>query len=152
MIRSIFIVIAVFAAHTIVAAEAEAAPSIQVDDPWVMEQLDTSLPSAVFMKIRNRGSKMDRLISVDSPIAGLTQIHRNMMSHEKMRMRRKTSLEIRPGNRLVLDHNGYHIMLMHLWAPLRRGTTFPLTLKFANSGPIEVEVEVRMKGHEKGHE
>ncbi len=140
-------VMAVFTACTITAAGAEEAPSIQIDDPWAMEQTDISKPGAVFMKIRNRGPKSAKLISADALIAHITQIHHIKKKHQKMRMRRKLDIEIPPGNSVVLDHSGYHIMLMHLKVPLRRGATFPLTLNFENSGPIEVEVTVRMRDH-----
>ncbi len=142
-----FTVMAVFAACTIAAARAEEAPSIQIDDPWAIEQTDTSKPSAIFMKIRNRGPISDKLISADALIADITQIHHIKLKHHKMRMRRKLDIEIAPGYPVVLDHSGYHIMLMHLKAPLRIGATFPLTLNFENSSPIEVEVTVRMRDH-----
>lgn len=154
MLRWNFTIMAVFTVCTIAVAAAAVAPSIQIDDPWAMEQTDTSMPGMVYMKIRNHGVKSDKLIAADALIADITQIHHIKLKRQKMRMRRKLDIEIAPGYPVVLDHSGYHIMLMHLKAPLRRGTTFPLTLHFENSGPIEVEVMVRMRGHErmKGHE
>ncbi len=138
---------AVFTALTVAVAGAAEAPSIQIDDPWAMEQTDTSKPSAIYMKIRNHGPKSDRLISAKSLIADIAQIHHVKKKYNKMRMRRKLDIEVHPDHQVVLDHSGYHIMLMHLKAPLRRGTTFPLTLNFENSGSIEVEVTVRMRDH-----
>ncbi len=110
MLRWNFTVIAVFTACTIAVAGAEEAPSIQIDDPWAMEQTDTSKPGAIYMKIRNRGPESDKLISADALISDITQIHRIKKKHQKMRMRRKSVIDIPPDNPVVLDHNGYHIM------------------------------------------
>ena len=112
---------AVLAAFAIGVAGAEEASSIQIDDPWALEQTDTSKPSAVYMKIRIRGPKSDRLISAKSLIADIAQIHHIKKKYRKMRMRRKLDIEVHPDHPMVLDHSGYHIMLMHLKAPLRRG-------------------------------
>lgn len=39
-------------------------------------------------------------------------------------------------------HDGIHIMLMQVGAPLQPGTSFPLTPTFENAGTVEVMVKV----------
>ncbi len=91
--------------------------------------------------INNAGA--DTLISAKTPVAKMAQIHSKKKKRGKMRMRRKTGLDIAANSVVKLKHSGLHIMLMGLKSPLESGTTFPLTLNFQNAGPIEVTVTVQ---------
>jgi copper(I)-binding protein len=64
------------------------------------------------------------------------------MKAGKMRMRRTESFEIPANGSIDLVHDGMHIMLMQVGAPLQAGTSFPLTLTFENAGTVEVIVKV----------
>ena len=44
------------------------------------------------------------------------------------------TLELKPGS--------YHLMLMGLKAPLKKGTRVPATLRFAHAGAVKVEFQV----------
>ncbi len=59
-----------------------------------------------------------------------------------MRMRAVAGLDVKPGDRLVLQPGGYHVMLADLKRPLQAGDNFPLTLAFEKAGSIEVQVVV----------
>ena len=45
--------------------------------------------------------------------------------------------------RLTLEPNGAHLMLIDLVQPLEKGKRFPVTLRFERAGEIEVEFEVQ---------
>ena len=59
-----------------------------------------------------------------------------------MRMRPVQALPLAPGKPLTMRPGGYHIMLMELKQPLRRGESFPLTLTFEHAAPVTVQVPV----------
>jgi copper(I)-binding protein len=64
-----------------------------------------------------------------------------------MRMRGVDTLELPAGRAVELKPGGYHVMLMDLKAPLKKGDTVPIKLKVrSKSGQtqdVEVKAEVR---------
>ena len=50
------------------------------------------------------------------------------------------SLTLRPGSSELLRPGGLHVMLTGLKAPLKRGGTFDMTLKFEKAGSLTVKV------------
>lgn len=113
---------------------------------------------AAYVSIENRGSAADRLVGASSPVAGKTEIHTMSMQDNVMRMREVDAITIDPGTRIVMrPGEGYHLMLLNLKKPLKAGEQFPLTLRFAKAGKVEVTVEVsdqiggaRQHGHDAG--
>jgi hypothetical protein len=118
------------------------AATIEIHNPWAKQQSDPSKPGGIFLMIVNQGGA-DTLVSVSTPAAKIAQLHNNKISHGKMRMRRKTELDITAGAKVDLSSDGLHIMLMGLAKPLMPGTTIPVTLNFEKAGPVEVDVPVR---------
>jgi copper(I)-binding protein len=74
------------------------------------------------------------------------QIHTMNMDGGVMRMRPvEGGLAIPAGGRVVLQPGGLHLMFMELSAPLVAGSTFPVTLRFANAGDIKVEFNIEAR-------
>ena len=117
------------------------AGSMNVDHAWAPPQSDTNKPATVFAEIKNAGAD-DTLVSVQTPVANVAQLHNSKESHGKMRMRREMTLHIGKDG-ISLNHDGTHIMLMGLKAPLTPGQTFPMTLNFEKAGQMVVQVEVK---------
>jgi copper(I)-binding protein len=61
-------------------------------------------------------------------------------------MRPVKSLTIEPGKSVVLQPNGYHLMLTGLKGPLKEGQTVPLTLTFDHAGKQQVSASVAKVG------
>ena len=60
-----------------------------------------------------------------------------------MGMREVGHLEVAAGTTVELVPGGFHLMLLDLTTDLVPGTSFPLTLTFAEAGEVTVTVEVR---------
>ena len=97
---------------------------------------------AAWVSIENQGKTADRLLSVSSPIAQSSELHEMSMQGDVMKMRETGPMEIRPGEKLIMQAGGYHIMLMGLKQQLKAGDKFPLTLVFEKAGKQEVSVTV----------
>jgi copper(I)-binding protein len=98
---------------------------------------------AAYFSIENRGSTLDKLISISSPIAKSVQIHTMSMEGGVMKMREADGIEIKPSSKIIMQPgNGYHIMLIGLKQPLKPGDKFPLTLTFEKAGKLRVPVVV----------
>jgi hypothetical protein len=64
-----------------------------------------------------------------------------------MRMRPAGPVPIRAGQQVTMKPGGLHVMLVGLKAPLRPGTSIPLTLRFAQGGSKTVQIAVQPPGY-----
>lgn len=120
--------------------------SLKIDHPFARATPPGAKTGGVFVTVENTGSQSDRLISVSSPVAGVADLHEMKVDAGVMRMRGVAALEVKAGETLELKPGGYHVMLSELRQPLKVGDKFPLTLKFENSGTVEVSVWVEEMG------
>ena len=125
------------------AATAHEAESIQVTNPWSRALPPVSANGAAYVTLMNSGHHPDKLVGASSPIAQRAQLHSHSMEGGVMKMRPVTSVELPPEKKVELKPGGLHVMLMGLKQPLKQGDHFPLTLQFANTPPITVEVVVQ---------
>jgi copper(I)-binding protein len=51
-------------------------------------------------------------------------------------------LTVPPGQSVTLAPGGYHLMMLGLTAPLKKGGTVPVTLKFENAGEVKVTLDI----------
>jgi copper(I)-binding protein len=96
-----------------------------------------------YLTITNKGTADDTLTGVVSPVASTTQIHEMRMEGDVMKMNEvEGGLDIPAGQSVTLAPGGLHIMFMQLKEPLIEGSKVPVTLTFATSGTIEIELVV----------
>ncbi len=115
---------------------------LTIDQPWAPHTGKRTMSAAVYLAIHNAGDTDDTLVDVQSDVAEMTTLHRSYEEDGIMRMDHIDALDIPAGGDAALSPGGYHIMLMQLEAPLKRGEYFPLTLVFENAGEVEVMVEI----------
>ena len=122
--------------------------TLDIAQPWARATAPTAPSGGGFLKITNSGSAADRLVSASSPATATeVQIHEMKMDGNVMRMRElERGLEIAPGATVTLAPGGYHLMFMGLKAPLKQGTTVPVTLVFEKAGKIDIELAVEAMG------
>lgn len=145
-------------------AQQESPPStsIEVSDAWVrparMSSGDTmghgshgtELPvagtnSAAYMRIGNTTSTPDRLLRVESNVAGAIEIHQTMFTDDIASMSPVEAVEIPAHDAVEIMPGGLHIMLIGLNRDLLEGEQIQLTLVFENAGRIAINAEVRTR-------
>jgi copper(I)-binding protein len=100
-----------------------------------------------YLTIQNQGSAPDRLTGGSSDVAGSVQVHEMSMQNGVMKMRPvENGLAIDPGKTVKLAPGGYHLMMMDLKAPLKRGEKVPVTLDFEKAGKVTVTFDVEGVG------
>ncbi len=86
----------------------------------------------------------DQLIAAKAPdVSGHVELHSVVEEDGVMKMRRVKEIPLSEKTALSLGPSGYHLMLMDLKAPLKAGSTYPLTLTFAKAGEKTVIVTVK---------
>ena len=139
-----------FAAAALVAAlpltDAALAGSIDVHDPWARASAGMARAGAAFMGLRNEGEMPDRLVAASAEVSKSVELHTHIKDGDVMKMRRVDGIDLPVGGTVMLEPGGFHIMFMGLKAPLKQGSSFPLTLTFRKSGPVTVDIPVKAVG------
>jgi hypothetical protein len=137
-----------FVAGGIVTAFVASVPAwaqVTVSEPWVRGTVQGQKATGAFMQLKSADAAA--LVAAESPVAGVVEIHEMRMEGNVMRMRAIPKLELPAGQAVELKPGGYHVMLMDLRQPMKKGDTVPIKLKFQGKDgklqEIEVKAEVR---------
>lgn len=140
--RGLLGLLATVAIATAVAAHDAEVGDISVTQPW-SRAAGANGTGAGFLTIRNAGAQPDRLLSATSPAARKVELHSHIRDGEVMRMRPVAGgIPVPPGETVVLQPGGLHIMLIGLTEALRQGGEVPLTLRFERAGEAQVMLHV----------
>lgn len=124
--------------------------AITIAHPWA--RATPVKVTAAFFTLRNDGKTTIRLVSITSPVAGRVEIHTSEMKDGVARMRKVEGITVPPGKSVTLKPGGFHVMLMGLKYPVRKGGKIPMTLHFAKAGHVTVRADVAGPGAMKpGH-
>jgi periplasmic copper chaperone A len=106
---------------------------IAVEMPWAKPSVTEA--AAVFMTLRNEGQRADRLVGGRTPVAELVILREFEGSAlDYIDLQPDRAVKLKPGRR--------YIALRGLKQILAIDDRFPLTLRFAEAGTIEVTIRV----------
>lgn len=144
-VRSAAIVLLVFAAIGTgpVSAQQVKAGDLVLAHPWARATPGGAKIGGAYLTIENNGTTPDKLTSGSSPASARVEIHEMAMNNGVMTMRpMKGGLTIPPGQTVTFAPGGYHIMLVELKGPLKKGDKVPVKLTFEKAGDVNVTFEV----------
>ena len=118
---------------------------ISITNPFIKELPPGKSTAAMYMLLTNHSSKTQALNYVHSPIAEAIEVHRVIYEDGMMKMRQVKHLQINPGQKLVFEPGGYHLMVFGIDKTLPVGSTFPVTMEF--EGGLTYNVDVLVKPH-----
>jgi len=116
--------------------------TLTIEGAWAPHTGKRTHSAAIYFTITNNGSEQDTLTGVETPAAGSATLHQSKEVDGIMQMDHVPMLAIPAGATVNLRPGSYHIMLMRLVAPLKRGDIFPLSLSFEHAGAVTITVEV----------
>jgi copper(I)-binding protein len=116
--------------------------AIEIVHPWARASGDGAENGAAYVELINRGGAPDRLIGASTPMSAGVELHRHASSNGIMHMEPVPAIGLPPGDHVVLQPGGLHVMLTGLAGPLVEGRSFPLTLAFEEAGSVEVSVTI----------
>jgi periplasmic copper chaperone A len=100
-----------------------------------------------YLTIENKGTAPDTLIGGSADVALSVQVHEMSMENGVMKMRPlEKGLAIDPGKTVKLAPGGYHLMLLDLKSPLKRGDKVPVILEFEKAGKVKLSFDVQGVG------
>lgn len=153
-LKSITLLLLAIALVACGSAETEpAAPDTAVEplssDPISVSNVraNMTLPTdtgSFWMLISNNTETDDALTGAEVAGCGVIELHDMIMEDNVMKMQQVEGGEIiiPAGETVELKQGGLHVMCIQKEAPLTEGETLPLTLQFANAGPLEVTATV----------
>lgn len=121
------------------------AGDIQVEGAWTRATLPGQEMAMVYMSIT---SKRDAtIVGVSSNAAKGAEMHTMEHKGGMMKMYEVKSISLPANERLDMNLHGYHLVLAGLKAPLKEGTTLPLTLniEMADKQVVKVDVQVEVR-------
>ena len=136
--------LAALAAAAVAATAIAAEDAVRIEQAWARATPGGATTGAAYLTIESR--EADRLVAVETPVAGRAELHSHAMESGVMKMRPVDGVAVGPGQPATLKPGGDHIMLVGLTEPLRAGQSFPLTLYFAKAGTMQVTVAVEAAG------
>ena len=124
-----------------IASTAWAQTSVKVEDAWVRGTVASQKATGAFMRLT--ASANARLVAVQSPAAGVVEIHEMAMEKDVMKMRAVPGLALSAGQAVELKPGGYHVMLMDLKQPLKAGERVAITLVFEDAAKKRFTQEIQ---------
>lgn len=117
----------------------------QVEDAWVRATVAGQQATGAFMTVT--ASSDSKLLSVQTPVAKIVQIHESTMKNDVMSMQPVDFVALPAGKAVTLDPHSYHVMLIDLVGQVKEGDKVPLILTVENANgekeSIKVEAEAR---------
>lgn len=123
------------------------AGKIEIIHPAIAAPPPSAKSAAGYMRIANQGDTADRLIGVETGAANANMLHMTEVGADGVaRMRHLDGIDLPPGQEVLLEPGGIHVMLMGLTGPLALGDLVPGTLIFEKAGRVAVEFSVDAPG------
>jgi periplasmic copper chaperone A len=118
-----------------------------LDHAWARATPAGAKVGGGFLTIENKGTTLNKLIGASSPAAGKVEVHETSMNNGVATMRPVNGgLSIPPGQSVTLAPGSYHLMMMELKGPLKKGDKVPVTLAFEKAGEAKITLDVQAVG------
>ena len=121
---------------------------LTIDHPYITKPMPGKKHAAGYMVIKNKGTKSDALVKVETLFSDNVEFHEMSMKNNIMKMKKiDGGLKVPGGGELVLKPGGYHIMFKNLLKNLEVGKTEKAILYFEKTGKIIIKFEIHDMKH-----
>ena len=149
MIRTILVLLVLAGLAGGAGPAAAGSGDVTVNDAWARPTIPTR-PGAGYFTLSNGGDAPVVLIGAEAEGAEKVEMHTTVEENGVVNMLMLESLEIAPGEEVVFEPGGDHLMFMGLAEPLAEGESFTATLLFEDGEPVEVVFAVGAEPGEAG--
>ena len=116
---------------------------IHIHNQWVRSVPPVSHTSAAYMTLFNHSEQDDKLLSVKSSIAKVSEIHNVKKEKGMMQMHPVSEVDLPSRGMLELKPGSYHVMLINLLKTPKVGEEVELMLYFKHAGMVKVTAPVK---------
>ncbi|MEM7503907.1 MAG: copper chaperone PCu(A)C [Pseudomonadota bacterium] len=138
-----FVVVLVAAA--LLGCEQSAQPPVEVSDVELFGALPGSAASVGYMTLTNNTDSVIGITGVSSSAFGKVEMHETTLTNGVARMRRVTTLTVKPHDSVLLSRGGLHLMLMEPSPDATIGQSITLTLRYDGGGEVLVHAPLRSR-------
>jgi len=122
----------------------DATPVISVQNATLRLPAPGQTKGAAYFDVINLGGK-DVLLSAATPFSSRVELHTHLHEDGMMKMRQVDNVDIDPETVTHFKTGGLHVMIFDMEVP-EGAAHMPLTLNFAKSGTVEVNVMIGEAG------
>ena len=122
---------------------AEMDQKIHVHGAWIRATPPVSHISAAYLTLINHGDQEDQLLSVETELAKVVELHNVKKTDGMMSMFPVPFVPVPAGGEQNLKPGSYHIMLINLNQTPKLGEKYELFLQFKHAGIVKVTAAVR---------
>ncbi|WP_374352587.1 copper chaperone PCu(A)C [Chitinimonas sp.] len=119
-------------AAAVLLAPAALCADVTVSNAWIRATVPGQPVSGAYFDITAK--KATRLVKVETPAAGLVQLHEMRTESGVMKMRQIDSISLPAGQTVSLAPSKMHVMLMNIPEPLTEGSKQTMILTFVEDG------------------
>lgn len=142
ILKPLTLTLAALALASAATAEDFTKGTLTIVAPYAAATTPGQLSDAGFLKIVNTGNAPDYLTGVFGDFGILTLHLTTIDANGVAKMTHIESLEVPAHSSVELKHASYHIMMMELKHPLKKGDKVAATLVFKNAGPVQIEFTI----------
>ena len=114
---------------------------LEIREPWIRSTVPGQTVAGAFMEIHS--ARAVSLVKATTSAARSAEIHQTTMDGGVARMLPVERIDIPAGKTVVLKPGGYHLMLIDIAKPLRKGDIVPLSLVFEEKGKPAQAIEIK---------
>lgn len=108
----------------------------KVFDVWVRSTVPGASVTGAYMHIKSKNAL--KLVKVETPLAGMTELHQTTMKDGVMNMSAQDGIDIPAGKMVDLKPGGLHVMFIGLKKPLKVGSRVRVRLVLDHGGSVTV--------------
>lgn len=128
-----------------------AAADLKVEKAMVPLAPPTAKVHAAFMMLKNEGTTPAQIIGVSADGYAMAHLHESTVKDGVASMKPVHMIEVAPGQSVMLEHGGLHVMLMKPEAPAQEGDAVTFSLELADGTSVPVTAKVMKQMHSHGH-
>ncbi|EXJ09838.1 copper chaperone PCu(A)C [Nitrincola nitratireducens] len=132
-----------------------ACEDLHIVDPYARAMPPGQPNSAAFMTLSNHGKTDVAIVSAQSSVSEVTELHTHTEVDGVMQMRQIAQIDIPAETDVHLEPGGLHVMLIGLKTTLTEGEEIDLTLNLSDGTEKQLSIPVRqvmpMRSAEHGH-
>ena len=123
------------------------AAELKVEKAVVPLAPPTAKVHAAYMTLINEGETLAQVIGVSAEGYAMAHLHQSVFKDGVASMQPVHMIEVAPGQSVMLEHGGLHIMLMRPERPAKEGDVVTLTLEIADGTRLPVLAKIVSHKH-----